>query len=421
MYAHYTWIRNMELISQETPLQDDLLSAAVHAAKRHLNADICFLAEFRGDLQFTEKVAQEGRVCRMAEGESVPFSQTYCYQLMAGKIPNIINDAKNDPAVNDLDVTEAMNIGGYIGVPVPLSDGSIYGTLCCVLHSPAEWGSKDLKYLSILAEIVGAQVEQRRRADRELASKRRRVSRVIRCNRLHMVYQPIVELATGAIVGAESLARFDAAPNRSPDKWFAEASDVGLGLDLELHAVAVALEGRKKLPQRAYLSVNISPDTLMSDQFLSGAGKMDLKGVVFEITEHQIVRDYEPLCDAIHTLRSCGASIAIDDVGAGYSGLNHILQLQPDMLKLDLALVSGIDDDPSKQALAAAVATFAARTGIQVVAEGIETAREMDALRLLGIRFGQGYHFAKPGRLPFAQPPQEFYPPVHKTRFGYAG
>ncbi|MEE2764841.1 MAG: EAL domain-containing protein [Pseudomonadota bacterium] len=411
----------MELISQGIPLQDDLLSAAVHAAKRHLNADICFLAEFRGELQFTEKVAQEGRVCKMAEGENVPFSQTYCYQLMAGKIPNIINDAKNNPTVSGLDVTNALNIGGYIGVPVPLSDGSIYGTLCCVLHSPAKWGSKDLKYLSILAEIVGAQVEQRRRADHVLTSKRRRVSHVIRSNRLHMVYQPIVELSTGDVVGAESLARFDSSPQRSPDQWFAEASDVGLGIDLELHAVSVALEGRKKLPRGAYLSVNISPDTLVSDRFLAGAGRWHLQDVVFEITEHQIVRDYDPLRTAIKKLRNFGATIAIDDVGAGYSGLNHILRLQPDMLKLDLTLVSGIYEDPSKQALATAVATFAARTGIQVIAEGVETAREMDALRLLGINYGQGYHFAKPGPLPFAQSPQELYQSSRKTGFGYAG
>lgn len=411
----------MELISQGTPVKEDFLSAAVHAAKKHLNADICFLAEFRGDLQFTEKVAQEGRVCQMAEGESVPFSQTYCYQLMAGKIPNIINDARNHPVVSSLNVTDAMKIGGYIGVPVSLSDGSVYGTLCCVLHNPAEWGSKDLKYLSVLAEIVGTQVEQRRRADQELASKRRRITRVIRGNRLYMVYQPIVELATGDVIGAESLARFDAAPNRSPDKWFAEASDLGLGVDLELHAVSAALKGRKDLPKNAYLSVNLSPDTLMSDRFLASAGKMNVKNVVFEVTEHEIIRDYEPLCAAINTLRNLGASIAIDDVGAGYSGLKHILQLEPNILKLDRALVSGIHDDPSKQAMAAAVATFATRTGIKVVAEGIETANEMNALRMLGINYGQGYYLAKPGALPFAQVPKEIRQLSANLGFGYAG
>lgn len=410
----------MELMSHGNTTQGDFMSAVVWAAKRHLNADICFLAEFRGDLQFNERVAQEKSACKMNEGQSVPFAETYCYLLMEGKIPNVVNNASHNPVVSDLAVTAAMNIGGYIGVPVPLPNGSIYGTLCCVLHEPSGWGSKDAQYLSVLAEIVGAQIAQRQKAEQELSNKRRQVSHVIRSNRVHMVYQPIVELVTGRVVGAESLARFDSAPNRTPDKWFADASEVGLGIDLEIHAVALALQGRGKLPRGAYLSVNISPDTLSSDRFLNGIRTMNLRNVVFEVTEHQIIQDYQPLCSAIAELRRVGAYLAIDDVGAGYSGLNHILKLQPDILKLDLELVSGIHADANKQALAAAITTFAARTGVKVVAEGIETARERDALQVLGITYGQGYHFSKPTTLPFAEQPKARAQASDNYGFGYA-
>lgn len=411
----------IESMSQSTPHHDDFMSTVVLAAKRHLNADIGFLAEFRGSFQFTQQVASDKSFCNMAAGQSIPFSETYCYQLMAGKIPNVVNDARKNPIVCDLGVTKAMNIGGYVGVPVPLSDGSIYGTLCCVLHEPAGWGEKDLRYLQTLAEIIGTHIGQQRKAEQDYSSKRRRIAQVIRSNHVHMVYQPIVELATGRIVGAEALARFDAEPARGPDKWFAEASEVGLGSELEIHALKLALQGRNNLPRGAYLSVNVSPETLQSDTFLRAASKLNLRNIVIEITEHQIVMDYEPLCFAIAQLKKTGAHIAIDDVGAGYSGLSHILKLQPDILKLDRELVSGIHDDPSKQALAAAVATFAARTSVRIVAEGIETVREMKTLRILGITYGQGYHFAKPTKLPFEEETCEQPQITPNYRFGYAG
>lgn len=380
--------------------EEDLLASVVAAAKKQLNADISFLAEFQADMQVTRRRAYEGHSCPMEEGDHVPFRNTYCHRLLYGQIANVVNDARNHPVVKDMAVTQALDIGSYIGMPVVLSDGSIYGTLCCVSHSPTELDDQDVRLLSVLADIVSTHISRLHERDEAQLLKRRRIQHVLNHEPPKMVYQPIVDLTTGEIVGAESLARFHTEPVRSPDKWFNEAWKVGLGEELEICALRAAVANLGRLPDRTYLSVNLSPQTMLSSAFMKTACRLDLNRIVFEVTEHALVSDYEPLCAVIAQLQKMGARLAIDDVGAGYSGLSHILQLRPHILKLDLQLIANIDRDAAKQALVSAVATFASRTGVVVVAEGIETAREVDALRVLGIPFGQGYRFAKPSPLP---------------------
>ena len=118
--------------------------------------------------------------------------------------------------------------------------------------------------------------------------------------------------------------------------------------------------------------------------------------IVAELTEHTRVDDYRGLLDALAPLRRQGLRIAVDDAGAGYAGLRHVLRLEPDLIKLDLELIRDIHTDPAKRALV----TFAADTSAILVAEGIETADELATLRALGVPYGQGYHLARPGPLP---------------------
>lgn len=113
-------------------------------------------------------------------------------------------------------------------------------------------------------------------------------------------------------------------------------------------------------------------------------------------TEHTLVDDYPDLLAALHAVRQRGTRLAIDDTGSGYSSLSHILKLAPDFIKLDRDLVSGIDVDPVRRALAASVVTFAADTGAQIIAEGVETEDELEVLRRIGVRYAQGYHLGHP-------------------------
>jgi EAL domain-containing protein (putative c-di-GMP-specific phosphodiesterase class I) len=216
---------------------------------------------------------------------------------------------------------------------------------------------------------------------------------------VHAVYQPICTLA-GSTVGAEALARFRGPPARGPVRWFAEADEVGLLRDLELAAVRAALVGLPDLPAHVFLAVNVSPSTLCSASFLRLVAGTDGPRLVVEITEYARIDDYDALRETLDALRDFGVRIAIDDAGAGFASLRHILRLEPEFIKLDRTLIDGIEADRSRQALAAGLISFAEKIDATIVAEGIERLAEVEKLSELGVRYGQGYFFARPGPLP---------------------
>lgn len=216
---------------------------------------------------------------------------------------------------------------------------------------------------------------------------------------LTMVFQPIVDVVTSDVIAVEALARFNATPSRTPDVWFAEAHASGLGIELELLAVTRALDCLPMLDDTVAMSVNVGPQTAMCPQLLAAIGNAPAGRLILELTEHTAVDDYPELVASLQTIRRGGTRIAIDDTGSGYSSLAHILKLAPDFIKLDRDLVNGIDLDPVRRALAASLVTFAADTGAHIVAEGVETQDELDAVRRLGVRHAQGYHLGRPAPL----------------------
>ena len=250
------------------------------------------------------------------------------------------------------------------------------------------------------------QVELRqRREHEELAAERmrRRVARIRRVldeDRLTPVFQPILDLRTGHVIGAEALTRFGTEPSRPPDEWFAEADDVGLGPELELAAARKALARLRELPDGTFLSVNVAPETATQPALLSLLDGAAADRVVLELTEHSRIDDYERLVAALGALHARGVRIAVDDAGAGYAGLQHVLSLRPDILKLDRALTRGIDADPARRALATGMVAFASELDASLIAEGIETASELGTLQALDVPSGQGFHLARPGKLP---------------------
>ena len=252
-------------------------------------------------------------------------------------------------------------------------------------------------------------LEQRTLADRQAAEKRerqhRRIDEALERSALSMVFQPIVDLSTGDIVGAEALARFATEPYRPPNEWFTEADDIGRGVELEIAAVTAALEHLDELPASTFLAVNASPTTVTTNEFATLLADHRGERLVVELTEHTRVDDYDILLDALDALRRHGIRIAVDDTGAGYASFQHLLRLRPDILKLDTSLTRGINTDPVRRSLAAALATFASEIQATIIAEGIEHSDELTILQRLAIPWGQGYHLARPARLPLpAQP-----------------
>jgi EAL domain-containing protein (putative c-di-GMP-specific phosphodiesterase class I) len=240
----------------------------------------------------------------------------------------------------------------------------------------------------------------------QLREHREKLIRVTIANQTHQtVFQPIVDLNSGGAVGAEALARFAEPPIRPPNVWFAEAADLGLGVELEMAALRLALEQLRQLPPGLYLSLNASVETIMSEEFCASFKDVPAERVVLELTEHTEIHDYLLFEQTIEDLRSKGVRLAVDDAGAGYSSFRHILNLHPDVIKLDIALTRGIDGDPARRALGSALMTFGLDAyNASIVAEGIETEGEFKTLRALGCPFGQGYYLGRPGKLREAQP-----------------
>jgi PAS domain S-box-containing protein len=233
---------------------------------------------------------------------------------------------------------------------------------------------------------------------------REQVRDLIADGALRTVFQPVIDTRSGLPVGAEALTRFpDSDPPRSPEQWFAAAVGAGLGVELELAAIRHALQvAAASLPGELYLAVNISPATLCRgglDRLIDACGWEPARLVV-EITEHVRVEDYPALIDSMRALRRRGVLLAVDDAGAGYASFRHILALRPDYIKLDRALIAGIDADPGKRALVKAVTSFAGDIGATVIAEGIQTAPELHAVTALGAQAAQGRHLAPPAPIP---------------------
>lgn len=209
------------------------------------------------------------------------------------------------------------------------------------------------------------------------------------------VFQPIVSLVSGEAVGFEALARFDGKPALPPSWWFAQAHRFGLGAALEAEAVRAAFAAAKR-PPNCFLSVNLSPSALASPETAQQLPD-DLHGVVIEITEEERVLDVDALQRHLNPLRARGARIAVDDAGEGYAGLQQVMSMRADMIKLDRALVADVHADPAKIALIGSLVHFARSTGAEICAEGVETLDELRVLIHLGVAHGQGWALGRPG------------------------
>ncbi len=220
-----------------------------------------------------------------------------------------------------------------------------------------------------------------------------RLRRVIDEQAFHPVFQRLVELRTGRTTGYEALTRFD--DGVPPDQRFAEAVNVGLGIDLELATLRAALAAAARLPGDRYLSVNVSSSLLTSGALTDVLADAAGRALVLELTEHERIDDYRDIRAAFESL---GPSVrwSVDDAGSGWASLRHVFALRPSFVKLDRTWVSGIDADRARQALLLGVGRFVEELDGSLVAEGIETTEELETLTTLDIEFGQGYLLGRP-------------------------
>lgn len=215
--------------------------------------------------------------------------------------------------------------------------------------------------------------------------------------RLALVTQPIVDLHRGQIVGYEALSRFKLDPPLSPDRVFAAAARLGLGEELEALVIGRALELSTRLPPNCFFTLNLDPTHLQAPAVRQALERRsDLRGVVLELTEHRAIEELGHVTKILAELRRRGALIAVDDAGSGYSGLKQILELRPQLLKIDRSLITDIHEDEAKRALVQMLGDLSGRLDAWLLAEGIETEAELRTLRQLGVPLGQGYFLGRP-------------------------
>jgi EAL domain-containing protein (putative c-di-GMP-specific phosphodiesterase class I) len=374
-------------------LIDDILEAA----REYLDTDVAFVSEFSGGEQVFRHVAGDAALFRLSSELRVPLGWMYCKAMTDGTLSEAIPDTAADPATAAMEVTFEANIGSYVGVPVSLPDGRVWGSMACVSRRPDHSvGKRDVRFMRMLARIYAEQLEREEREAVARRQKRAQIRAVLRENRLTTVLQPIVDLGTGTAVGYEALARFEGETPQPPDVWFAAADAVGLGRELELAAVTSALQHLDGLPNDTYLSINVSPATAVTAEF-AALIERGTERIVIEVTEHAAIADYPQFNSSLARLRFRGMRYAVDDAGAGFATFSHILSTKPDIVKLDLSLIRDIHRDLARRALLHGLIYFIEQINATAVAEGVETLEEAEALKRLGVHCAQGYYFGRPG------------------------
>ena len=378
------------------PLHGASIDRILHAVRVHLGTEIAFVSRYveNGEKELTH--VDSDLDLPMGPGFRDPRENSYCWHIAEGRLPELIQDPADFPFTKTMAITDFLPVGCHLNTPLRLSDGTLYGSFCCLSRNPDRtMTERDVDVLRAFAALAVEQIEEHLEKDLRMSRLETRISKLIESSDMQIVQQPIHSIRSGKPVGVECLARFPDAMMRGPDKWFDEAAEVGRGVELELLAVQCALASIDLIPAEFYVSVNASPETIMSGALQAILETVGPRNIVIEVTEHQQVSDFAALQKALEPI-SRYARIAIDDVGSGYAGLRHLVDLSPDLLKLDMSLTRDIHEDVARRALVGAMVRFAEAIGSKLIAEGIEYDAEAQVLKDLGVEYGQGYLYAKP-------------------------
>ncbi len=366
--------------------------------------ELAWISRIEDGQQVVETVEGDAEAFGVRPGDGSDWETSYCFRVLGGERAGVVADARADPRTAGLPITSALGIGAYVGAPVRLADNVVYGMMCCFSRQadPA-LQQRDADFIAVIAELIGEVMQGRQEQARAYRATTARINDVLLQDRIPMVFQPVYAATDHRLTGYEALARLPSEYG-TPDRWFADADEVGLGVDLELAAVRAALHTFTGAPPDLFLGVNASAKLICDRRLYHLLAEHPAIRVVLELTEHTKVTDWEALRAAIRRLRELRVMIAADDTGAGYAGLQHLVELRPDAIKLDIAIVRNIDTDLARRAIASAVIGFANTVGALVLAEGVETDAELETVKALGAHRVQGYYVGRPGPLPHPPP-----------------
>ena len=372
---------------------EEQIADLLRTAKESLHLSVAFLSRLDGTTQHLE-VVESSVPFLFQEGVTQKQETSLCQVILDGDLPPVIPDLRAHANAMKLPAAKFPRIRSYVSVPVTLSDGTLYGTFCAAgLTTDKGLADRDKGLMDVLARAASVVLEPEVREQARRADIDGRLDPLERAGGPRVLLQPIVDIVTGRRVGAEALSRFPQEWGKAPDVVFAEAHSVGRGDGLEL----MALERAASLLDRVdgYVSMNISPATLLlpeSGRFLAA---LPLPRILLELSEHDPVEDYDALRAVLAPLRREGMRLAIDDVGAGFSSLRHIVVTEPDVIKLDRSIVDGVSTDRVLHSLVRSLVDFASGLGALVVAEGVEGLADAATLHDLRVGYGQGWFWGR--------------------------
>jgi EAL domain-containing protein (putative c-di-GMP-specific phosphodiesterase class I) len=374
---------------------EEHVAALLRTARSSLGLSLAFITRMDDTTQHLE-VVESGLPLVFRDGLTRQRDNSFCQLILDGRLPSVIPDVAALPEAMKLPAARFPRLRSYVSVPVVLSDGSLYGTFCAAgFTKDRDLQARDQALMEVLAQAAAVIIEPGVREKDRRSEIRARIAPLLDAGGPEVLLQPIVDLGTGRRIGAEALSRFPAAWRKAPDVCFEEAHSIDEGDALEL----LALGGAAALLERVdgYVAMNVSPGTLMTEECAAFLASLPLERLVLELSEQTRVTDYDGLHTVLAPLRDGGMRLAIDDVGAGFSSLRHIVLTAPDIIKLDRSIVFGVEHDPVLRKLVSSLTEFAHGSDAHVVAEGVETAEAATMLVSLGVDSGQGWHFGRPG------------------------
>lgn len=374
------------------------LRRVLSLARESLGMELGYFGTFEGGHETFDVVDRDpGGGPSVREGSRLPVDQTLCWQVVTGATGSLVQDARADRATRDLSPVTDSGVGAYVGVPVHRGE-ELLGMLCLVSSQPRpDLGAHDVEKMRLLARVVALELEQARELSADDESDVDAVRRAISGEGLQTVFQPVARLDlllrdnVLEVSSVEALSRFTGDPQHRVEHWFDLAWRHGLGVELELAAIERALAVLPELPEPIRLAVNASPETIASSRLRSAIPPDLAHRVTVELTEHVLLEDYEALRPGLDRIRSLGVSLAIDDLGAGTSNLQHVVELAPEVIKVDLSITSGVEHDARRRALVSALVGFTRDVGIHLVTEGVERGATAAELVRLGVDYGQGF------------------------------
>jgi EAL domain-containing protein (putative c-di-GMP-specific phosphodiesterase class I) len=367
------------------------LTRVMNLARKHLDMDVVFVAEFAEGRQVYHAVPGASGLFALPMGNRAPLGDSYGAQTLRASIPNAVPNARLEALVRELPITREFASDSAVGVPVGLPDGTTYGSLCCLSHEPQRLDARDLQFMRMLAGLVASELQELVSATKD----RDQIYRLLEDEKLEIALQPIFDIHDGRCLGVEALSRFPAEYGTTLE-IFEAAYRVGLGLPLERLALGRAVGVLPLLTPDRYLSVNLTPEVVHALSWAVERQTELMPNLVLEITEHAAVQSYGQLRDTLKLAREMGLRLAIDDAGAGYASLKHVIELEPDIVKIDRSLVDGVSGDRARRSVVSAFVLLALDQGSSVVAEGVERKEDLDAIRDLGVDAAQGYLLARP-------------------------